>query len=113
MVILFDAYMQHPELREVVKKDIELLSFFKDITRFVMERLDPLRKEIDLEEAEENSEEDKNKAIVIWILSEDINHITFNGYSQKLKDKMLSCFRKEDFDFFCNKQAEFIKIRNN
>ena len=113
MVILFDAYMQYPELSEVVKKDLELYNFFFGITQFVMERLEPLRKEIDSEELEEEFEEEKSKATIIWVLPENTNQITFVGYSERLKSKMLSCFSKEDMDFFINQSAHFIKMRNN
>lgn len=115
MIILFDAYMQYPELREVVKKDIELIAFFRGVTQFVMERLEPLRSEIELEELEEDGEEDKSKATIIWVLPENTNQkkITFVGYSEKLRIKMLSLFNKQDMDFFINQQSEFAKIRNN
>lgn len=113
MVILFDAYMQYPDIREVVKKDIDLIAFFRGITQFVMERLAPLREEIDLEESEEEGEEEKSKATIIWVLPENTNQVTFVGYSEKLKIKMLSCFSKEDMDFFINQQSEFAKMRNN
>ncbi|MEO7047158.1 MAG: hypothetical protein ABI091_17780 [Ferruginibacter sp.] len=113
MIILFDAYMQYPNLKYVVKKDIELYNFFFEITKFVMERLKPLGEKIDLEEAEEINKENKSKATIIWVLPENQNQVTFVGYSDTLREKMLSCFSKKDFDFFINKSSEFIKIRNN
>ena len=113
MIILFDAYMQYPEIRDIVKKDLELYKFFFDITKFVIERLKPLREVIDLEELDEKNEENKSKATIIWVLPENKNQITFAGYSETLKIKMLSCFSKEDFDFFVNKSSEYIKVRNN
>jgi hypothetical protein len=113
MVILFDAYMQYPDIVEIVNNDLDLITFFRNITIFVSERLSPLREEIDLEEAEEDGKEDKNKATIIWVLPENKNQITFVGYSEKLKKRMLSCFSKEDMDFFINQQSEFTKMRNN
>lgn len=113
MVILFDAYLQYPDIRQIVKKDIDLISFFRGITQFVIERLSPLREEIDLEESEEDDKDEKGKATIIFLLPENTNQVAFIGYSDKLKIKMLSCFSKENMNFFINQQSEFAKMRNN
>lgn len=113
MVILFDAYMTYPELKQVIAKDIELKNFFFNITQFVMQRLEVLREQIDFEEMQEQFEEDKSKAIIIWVLPEYKNQITFAGYSKELRSKMLACFTKKDMDYFIQQQAVLIKLRNN
>lgn len=113
MVVLFDIYMQYPDIKDLVRKDVDLISFLKGITEFIFVRLDPLREEIDKEELEEQNNEHKKRAIIVWLLLEKNNQITFEGYSDKLKNKMLSCFSKSDIEYFVTKMKELQQMRNN
>ena len=113
MIVLFDIYIQHPDKKEMIRKDIDLISFLREITAFIFNRLDLLREEIDNEELEEQNNEDKKRFIMVWLLLDTNNRITFDGYSDKLKSKMLSCFSKSDIDYFISKHLELKKIRNN
>ena len=105
--------MQHPDKKEIIRKDIDLISFLRGITEFIFNRLDPLREEIDNEEFEEQNNEHRKRYIMVWLLLETNNRITFGGYSDKLKLKMLACFSKSDIEYFMNKNLELQQMRNN
>jgi hypothetical protein len=68
--------------------------FFKTIWEFVYDRVHILEAEIDKEESEADASDPENAlCIMIEIIRK---RLSFNGYSQQLRDKLMACFNDND-----------------
>lgn len=112
MNIAYDLFLDHPEAIQIVQKDTDLNTFFTEIIKFVEERLNPLNDE--LEKAEDKAEENGEwNGTIICVMRNDGKFINFHGYPEPLRNKMLSCFTKEDIDFILKKVEAIRNARNN
>ena len=112
MNIAYDLFLDHPEAIPIVQKDPDLNTFFIEILKFVEDRLKPLNDELDREE-DEAENNGKWNGTIICVMRNDGKFINFHGYTEPLRNKMLSCFTKEDIDFIFNKVEAIRNARNN
>jgi len=111
MVILFREFLDNPGMDKFVKKDATLNLLYKEIRKFVIDRLMPLKDEINSEEA--NFKDYSPCIIFSFIEHEKFGIMILHDYSKELSLKMESCFKQSDLDFLFSKINTLRKAMDN
>jgi hypothetical protein len=91
MNIHFDVFIEHPELQQNMPSEDH--TFYQTYLNFVIDRLLPLKSEIDKEENGTGE-----RFTIIYILEQSKGPLDFINYSKELTQKLRTCFTKETFD---------------
>lgn len=120
MTILFDIFIQIPELGEELKPNERAV--FDEIVTFFEQRLMPLDEEIERQEA---ANTEKNSCTIIHLLppKEELGlpkeqqsqkiRVSCHGYTKELKEKMENSFNNNDFIMLNNKLEAIDQMWNN
>jgi hypothetical protein len=104
MIILFDLWVLGQEQMKHTSFEEELV--LKTIFNFVCDRIILLEKEID---QEEEGRKEGDCCIMIEIIRK---RISFNGYSEKLTEKLKNCFTKNDSEILALRFDEAFSYLN-
>lgn len=111
MVILFDIFINNKKARETVANDPALNAAILEMYGFIKGRVQPLKDKIDNEEKE--FEEKSCCTIITLTKINEGKFLSINGYSEKLREKMLSCFSQDDIKFILKKCADLLNAFDN
>ncbi|MGH2565660.1 MAG: hypothetical protein ACRDE8_09845 [Ginsengibacter sp.] len=106
MTILFDLDVLDRERMQRLSFEEEKI--FETIFNFVFERIKPLENEIDKEEKELDSAENP-MCIMIEIIRK---RVAFNGYSERLIEKLKQCFNENDSEILALRFDEAFSYLN-
>ena len=103
-------FINNPELEDAAMKDISIKLSFTNADKFVRNRLQVLKSEIDYEES---LQPEFQPCTIIELYSENGKAISFNGYSADLRSRMLASFSEDDFKFLCNQSENMLGTFDN
>jgi hypothetical protein len=113
MNIVFDLFLNKPDLVSEIQKSPDLNECFGEMYSFVQNRLGPLEEEITREERDEPG---KLKGTIIFLEStpdDPGRFLGFHGYSRELTDKMMGSFMENDILFLTEKIKQLLNKNKN
>ena len=113
MNIVFDIFLNNPELVGAVEGAPELNECFQEIFFFVRGRLSPLDEDITKEETDEP---EKLKGTIIFLESSPDDpgrFLGFHGYSEELSQRMKDSFVENDIIFITEKVRTLLNRSKN